>query len=118
MILNKFLTVKKIAGLSDRTLKYYHDTLSNFLEFVNKPIADVTIDDVRRYFAMRQIQEGVSAQTCNNERRNLSTFYTWMSNEGIVKKNFIISQFPQIKTPKKENAGIHTNGNRDDESVH
>ena len=48
--LNMFLASKDIEGCSSRTLKYYQDILSKFIEYIDKSIKDITTDDIRIYF--------------------------------------------------------------------
>ena len=87
MILKRFLAAKMSSGASRRTLNYYKDTLSRGLTVIGKPYDEITSDDIRLYLASRMMVDKVSKCTANNERRNLSAFYTWLQNEEILLKN-------------------------------
>lgn len=86
-ILLRFLSAKIAQGCSKRTIKYYKNSISATLEQIGKPYSDVTADDVRLYLAKRIYKDKVSKTTTNNERRNLSAFYSWLQREEILLRN-------------------------------
>lgn len=86
-ILKRFLIAKAAAGRSKRTLRYYKNSISTTLAMIGKPYTQVTADDVRLYLALRVNRDGVTKASANNERRNLSAFYTWLQKEEILQKN-------------------------------
>ena len=85
-MLKKFLCAKIARGCSPRTIRYYQQTIRQFFQRVNKIYSNVTPDDIRVYMAIRVQRDHVSKATVNNERRNLSSFYTWLQTEEIVLK--------------------------------
>lgn len=78
---------KKVEGLSLRTLKAYKDTVDAFLRRTGKPIKAITTDDIRFYLALRQTRDKVSIVTAENDRRYLSSFFGWLTDEGYISKN-------------------------------
>lgn len=100
-MLKKFVMSKKVEGLSDRSLKYYYDTMKKVCSEINKPFSDWTTDDVRKYLALRQIRDKVSDTTRDNERRNISAFFLWAVKEEILPKNIML-RIPKIKCQKKK----------------
>ena len=100
-ILKRFLIAKTAAGRSKRTLKYYKDSISMSLAKIGKPYTQVTANDVRIYLAIRVNRDGVSKACANNERRNLSAFYSWLQKEEILLKN-PMNKVEAIKEPKKK----------------
>lgn len=82
-----FFLSKKVEGLSDRSLKAYKWTIDNFLGRIQKPINQVTSDDIRFYLAIRKTQDKVSDVTVGNDLRNLSAFFVWIHSEGYISKN-------------------------------
>lgn len=100
-ILKKFLCAKIARGCSQKTIHYYQQTIRQFFQSVNKIYSEVTPDDIRVYMAIRVQRDRVSKTTVNNERRNLSSFYTWLQNEEIVLKN-PMAKVEQIKVTKKK----------------
>lgn len=96
----RFLAAKIANGLSARTIQYYGQTIPQALRKIGKDYDEVTTDDIRLYLAQRIYKDGVSKTCANNERRNLSTFYSWLYREGIIQKNPITRVDP-IKQEKK-----------------
>lgn len=103
-ILRRFLMAKTARGCSKRTLAYYRDSVRKSLEMIGKPYAQITADDIRLYLAIRVNRDGVNKTTANNERRNLSAFYTWLQKEEIVLKNPMSKVEPIKLTKKKKKA--------------
>jgi site-specific recombinase XerD len=91
-----FFVAKKIEGLSEKSLKYYSIILRQFFGTISKPLATITTDDIRYYFATRQ---NVSLVTITNERRVLLSFFSWLTNEEYVPKNPVL-KIKNIKQPK------------------
>lgn len=100
-IMKKFIVSKKLEGLSDRTLKVYSYELKRFYDFLNhqKSIIDVTPDDIRCYLADGTLNKNWTGAQCNNIRRYLSAFYTWLVDEEYITRN-PIRKINKIKTPK------------------
>ena len=99
--LAKFLMAKAARGLSKRTIRYYKDSIRMTLDKISKRYDEVTADDIRLYLAVRVQQDKVSKTTANNERRNLSAFYTWLQKEEILLKN-PMAKVEVIKEQKKK----------------
>ena len=103
MLIRRFITAKIVKGLSDRTLEYYKNTIDQFIDRMQKNIADVTADDIRLYIALRRKKDGVTDTTAGNELRNLRTFYNWLYTEEIIASNPIskVEPIKQKKTKKE-----------------
>lgn len=101
LIIKKFVCAKIAKGCSQRTVKYYADTVRQFFKRVGKIYNDVTPDDVRVYLAVRVYRDHISKTTANNERRNISSFYTWLQKEEILLKN-PMSKIERIKATKEK----------------
>lgn len=100
-ILKRFLIAKTASGRSKRTLEFYRNSLTQILAKIGKPYTQITADDVRLYLAYRVNRDGVSKTCANNERRNLSAFYTWLQKEEILIKN-PMTKVEAIKETKKK----------------
>lgn len=100
--IKKFLVVKKIKGCTDRTISYYGKELPKILEKIGKNVLDIKVDDIRLWIALR-LRDGVTATTIGNEKRVLSSFFTWMHGEDIIHKNpmVAIDTMKQKKTQKE-----------------
>ena len=104
IILKKYIMAKISRGLSNRTVKYYATSLKFVFERLGKPFDEVQPEDIRLYLAMRIKKDGVSKTTANNERRNLSAFYTWAQKEEILMKNPMAKVEAVKEDKKKKNA--------------
>lgn len=98
----KFLAAKAVAGCTKRTIEMYGDYLQRIFGRLCKRATDVTSDDLLIYFAKR-LTDGVSKVSADNEKRVLSSFYSWMTLEEVVHKNPVakISKIKHNKEPKK-----------------
>lgn len=100
-ILKRFLAAKMAAGCSSRTIQYYGDSIKRAFEKIGKPYTEITADDIRLYLAIRIHREGATKTTADNERRNMSSFFTWLQREEILLKN-PMSKIESIKITKKK----------------
>lgn len=98
-IIKAFIVAKKVAGASDRTANYYRFIIGQFLAKVGKQFDAINANDIRIYFAKRELEDGVSAVTRNNERRVLSSFYGWLFDEELIERN-PMRKVSKIKTKK------------------
>lgn len=97
-ILKMFLLNKKVEGLSDKTLHYYKMSLRDFLIRLNKPVPEITANDIRMYIAKYKGTSSKSNQ--DNVRRIISSFFTWCTAEEYVAKNPSL-RVKKIKGDKK-----------------
>lgn len=84
-MLDCFAACKKLEGCRESTLAQYRRTAKRLFALVGKGYRDITKDDVRYYLAVRAPQ--VSPNTLVNERRNLSSFFGWLHDEGHIPRN-------------------------------
>lgn len=100
LIVKRFLAAKIAAGLSKRTIQYYKNSITTSLTKIGKNYDEITADDIRTYIAKRIFRDGVSKTSANNERRNLSAFYTWLQKEEILLRN-PMNKVDVVKETKK-----------------
>lgn len=86
-VLKIFLISKHIEGRKASTLDYYRRTIIDLFDCINKNYQDITTDDIRYFFAVREQQRKISKVTMDNLRRNLNSFFTWLENEDYIEKN-------------------------------
>ena len=96
-LLNLFLASKKVEGCSEKTLKYYFNTLHRFLEGVNKSISNITTNDICFYLSNYQQINSSGKVTIDNIRRILSSFFIWLENEDYIQKS-PVRRIHKIKT--------------------
>ena len=86
-LLKKFIATKRIEGIAESTLKRYVDQNLKMLRFLKKPIYEITTYDMRFYLSFCRQQGKVTNRTLNGMRRCYSSFFSWLSAEGLVGKN-------------------------------
>lgn len=93
-----YLAVKKLDGLSEKTLYNYKLHLERFASIVVKPLSIITTNDIRVYLAMLSRSRDLKQTTLATEISVLKSFFGWLFNEEIIQKN----PMTRIKQPKKE----------------
>lgn len=86
-LLERFLNTKRLEGRSERTVSYYQVTAEKMLDGIGKSVLSVGTDDLRKYLSDYQSRPTVSKQTVDNVRRNLSSFFNWLEDEGYILKS-------------------------------
>ena len=102
IMLKKFVATKCVEGLSDNTIRRYVDENRKLIEFLNKPLNDITTFDIRFYLVHRR-KSGVSNRTLDGMRRCYSSFFGWLHKEELIDKNpcLALSQIKYKKQVKK-----------------
>ena len=97
-ILRRYIMSKTIQGCTERTITFYKNVVMEFMEFIGKPVTEVTADDIRYFLAKKRAADNVSKTYAGNLWRNLSAFYGWMAKEEIINKNPML----KVESIKKE----------------
>ena len=105
-LFESFLDSKKLEGRSDNTLHYYRSTLAKLLSSFDKPLQNVTTNDVREWLLLYK-ETGVSNTTVNNVRRIFSSFFGWLEAEEYILRDPMrrihrVKEEYQIKKPFSE----------------
>lgn len=102
-VIKNFLVAKRVNGASDLTIKSYAFQLDKFFKKVGKRVDEVTANDIRIYFAKRELEDGVSSVTRNNELRIMDSLFQWLTDEEYIRHNPVrkISKIKVKKTKKK-----------------
>lgn len=98
-LLNVFIAAKRIEGCSEKSLKYYDSTIRQMVCKVDKPIREISTDDLRGYLADYQKERGSSKVTIDNMRRIFSSFFGWLEDEDYILKS-PVRRIRKIKTDK------------------
>ena len=76
---------KKRPKLSAKTANYYVETVEKLIDFTNKSLLKITSMDIEMFLdSMKDTNTTVSL---NNNRRNLSAFFTWMRKSHFILEN-------------------------------
>lgn len=81
-----FLAAKKIDGLSAKTLKNYREMLGAFAAQVDKPVARISVDDIRTYIGSLAAR-GLRDSSIQTHINTLRSFFGWLDVEDMIKRN-------------------------------
>jgi len=86
-LLDVFTAAKRIEGCSEKSLKYYDSTVRAMLGSVDKPVREISTDDLRGYLAAYQQKRHSGKVTVDNMRRIFSSFFGWLEDEDYILKS-------------------------------
>ena len=98
--LGTFLVRKKVEGRSERTIELYSLHLRRMLQYLNKPVNEITESDLFLYISMYREKRKVSGAYLDNIRLVFSSFFGWLNAKGYISKNPAAGLDP-IKTEKR-----------------
>lgn len=102
-LLRRFIATKRIEGLSETTLRRYADENLKLIKYLKKQLYEITTYDLRFYLSYRRQQGNVSNRTLDGMRRCYSSFFSWLSAEGLIGRDpcSALAQIKYRKTVKK-----------------
>ena len=98
-LLEVFIAAKRVEGCSEKSLKYYDSTIQQMTNSVNKPVREITTDDLRVYLAEYQRKRRSSKVTIDNLRRIFGSFFGWLEDEDYILKS-PVRRIHKIKADK------------------
>jgi len=98
-LLEVFIAAKRIEGCSEKSLKYYEATIQAMFNGVDKPVREISTDDLRNYLAGYQKERNSSKVTIDNMRRIFNSFFGWLEDEDYILKS-PVRRIRKIKTDK------------------
>ena len=78
VLISSFIAAKRIEGCSEKSLKYYENTIQCTVNNIAKDIKHLTTDDLRLYLTEYQERHNSSRVIIDNIRRILSSFFSWL----------------------------------------
>lgn len=87
LLLDKFISTKRLEGRSAKTLNYYENTIRKMLCNIGKNATAIQTDDLRKYLSDYQNNNQVNNVSVDNIRRNLSSFFNWLEDENYILKS-------------------------------
>ena len=115
-LLKTFIIGKTVKGCTKRTLRFYKNTISFVLRYIGKTVDDITTEDIRLYIAQRLYHDRVSKTTVGNEIRALSSFFGYIYNEEVIRKNPML-RIEKIKREKTKKEAIKTEETEEDKET-
>ena len=86
-LIHIFISAKRLEGCSEKTLKYYQNTLRTLNKSLEKSFCDVSTNDLRSYLASYQENHDSGKVTLDNIRRIFSSFFSWLEDEDYIVKS-------------------------------
>ena len=96
-LLKLFVAAKRIEGCSDRTLSYYQKTIETMMTSIGKNARQIRTEDLRSYLIAYQSKNKSGRVTVDNNRRILSSFFSWLEDEDYIIKN-PVRRIHKVKT--------------------
>ncbi len=86
--INSFIYAKRVDGCSEKTLKDYAKTLRLFRNYLDKPVEEITTDDLREYiYHLSEGDKNRSKSTIQTYIATLRSFFRWLEVEEIIIKS-------------------------------
>lgn len=96
-IIARFIAAKRIEGCSEKTLKYYQNTIDAMVASLEKNVQHIHTEDLRTYLTEYQSKNQSSRVTIDNIRRILSSFFSWLEDEDYIIKS-PVRRIHKVKT--------------------
>lgn len=96
-LLSFFISSKKVEGCSDKSLKYYVNTIEKMLQKINKSVIEISTNDLRTYLSEYQESKKSSRVTIDNMRRIFSSYFSWLEDEDYILKS-PVRRIHKVKT--------------------
>lgn len=97
-LIERFVKIKKLEGLSPKSITAYTGEIRYFLRYIQKPLTQVTTEDVREYLVFKQEADLIALNTLDNCRRFLNTFFRTLLLENLIRRN-PVKKIDRIKVP-------------------
>ena len=94
-----FISAKRIEGCSEKTLKYYQNTIDALLSETGKKSQQLTTEDLRDYLTNYQKKHNSGKVTIDNIRRILSSYFSWLEDEDYIVKS-PVRRIHKVKTAR------------------
>ena len=107
-LLKKFLATKRVEGMADSTLRRYAEINRALLNYLGKPLDEITTYDLRFYLSVRRQIGKVGNRSLDGMRRCYSSFFGWLAAEGLISHNpcAALAQIKCRKTVKKPYSAV------------
>ena len=96
-LIAKFIAAKRIEGCSEKTIKYYQNTINAMVSSLGKNVRRILTEDLRTYLTEYQNEHQSSRVTVDNIRRILSSFFSWLEDEDYIIKS-PVRRIHKVKT--------------------
>lgn len=84
---NRYFIAKQINGVQNSSLSAYDECLQDFFKYVNKPLNEIDVEDIRSYLHYLETVRNLSKRTLDGRRLIINGFLEWCKNEQIIESN-------------------------------
>lgn len=102
----QYIISRKIEGIAKGTLRNRVFMLRAFFRVVNKPVKQITTNDIRAYLYGYQEAHKISNRSLNQLRIGLSAFWGWMYENELVDRD-VTKPIPPIRYEKKQRVAMN-----------
>ena len=99
-VLRLYIASKRLENCAESTLENYYRCIRMLMQALNKKLPDITTNDLRYYLAMYQEQRKISMSYMETLRHYISSFFTWLTDEGYIGRN-PARRLKRVKVPQK-----------------
>lgn len=92
-----FISAKRVEGCSEKTLRYYQNTIDTLVSSIGKNVRHILTEDLRAYLTEYQKRNQSSRVTIDNIRRIFSSFFSWLEDEDYIIKS-PVRRIHKVKT--------------------
>lgn len=96
-----FICLKRLQGLSEKSLESYSYELGMFSRYIRKPVNQIGTNDIRGYLSIIKQEKSYENITLNNKISILRTFFATMIEEEVILKN-PMAKIKNLKVNVKE----------------
>lgn len=86
-LIKTYLVVKRMEGLSDKTVEQYLVYLRKFMLSMSKSPAEITANDIRLFLYRYQEETGISNRTLDRVRSIICSFFRWAACEEYIPRS-------------------------------
>lgn len=99
-MIDRYISAKRVDGLSNLTLENYRARLRVFGQKVQKHVARITVDDIRTYITYLEQERRLKRTTVSMDVTILKSFFGWLLREDIIRQN-PCSRIQSVRFDKK-----------------
>lgn len=99
-VLRLYLASKRLENCSEGTIENYGRCIKMLIQSLNKKLIDINTNDLRYYLAIYQEQRGISLSYMETLRHYISSFFTWLTDEGYIPHN-PSRRLKRVKVPRR-----------------
>lgn len=85
--ISNYIAVKALDGMAERSLHRYEEELLLFSRYIDKPVAEISVNDIRIYFTTIRGKKILQKTTLNNKMSIIRNFFGFLCSEEIIQKN-------------------------------